>query len=114
MKANQAVFPIATMARVLGVSTAGYYAWLRREPSPRAVANAALLKRIRTVHAISRGTYGAPRVHAELSAAGEKIGRKRVARLMRTARISGGQPPSWRGDHAARSRGSSYPRLGRP
>ncbi len=83
MSANQALFPIAAMARVLGVSKAGFYAWLRRPPSAHAVADAVLLKRIRTVHATSRHTYGAPRVHAELRAGGEKHGRKRIARLMR-------------------------------
>jgi putative transposase len=66
MSANQACFPIAAMARVLGVSKAGYYAWLQRPPSARATADAALLKRIKTVHASSRQTYGAPRVHADL------------------------------------------------
>jgi putative transposase len=89
MRANQAVFPIATMARVLGVSTAGYYAWSRRSPSTRAMADADLLRRIRTVHATSRATYGAPRVHAELKADGERLGKKRVARLMRAAKIAG-------------------------
>ena len=54
MSANQACFPIAAMARVLGVSKAGYYAWLQRPPSARATADAALLKRIKTVHASSR------------------------------------------------------------
>jgi putative transposase len=89
MSANQAVFPIAVMARVLGVSIAGYYAWRRRAPSARAKADAALLKRIRTVHAVARGTYGAPRIHAELQADGEAVGRKRVARLMRAAGVAG-------------------------
>jgi len=89
MRANQAVFPIATMARVLGVSTAGYYAWSRRPPSARATADGALLKRIHTVHATSHGTYGAPRVHAELMATGQQLGRKRVARLMKAAGIVG-------------------------
>ena len=85
MSANQARFPIALMARMLGVSKAGYYAWLRRPPSARAVADAALLKRIGTVHAASRQTYGSPRVHAEPRAKGERYGRKRVERLMRAA-----------------------------
>jgi len=89
MSANQATFPVATMARVLGVSEAGYYAWLRRPPSAHALADAALLKRVRTVHASSRETYGSPRVHAELRAGGEKHGRKRVARLMRAAGLVG-------------------------
>ena len=89
MSANQARFPIATMARVLGVSQAGYHAWVRRPPSAYAVADAALLKRVRTVHASSRETYGAPRVHAELRAGGERHGRKRIARLMREAGLVG-------------------------
>lgn len=89
MNANRADFPIAAMARVLGVSEAGYHAWLRRPPSAHALADAALLKRVRTVHAASRQTYGAPRVHAELRAGGERHGRKRVARLMRAAGLVG-------------------------
>jgi putative transposase len=89
MRANQAVFPIAAMARVLGVSTAGYYAWLRRPRSARAEADDALLRQIRTVHASSHSTYGAPRVHAELKAQGRALGKKRVARLMRATGIAG-------------------------
>ena len=89
MSANQACFPVATMARVLGVSKAGYYAWLHRSPSAHAVADNALLKRIRTIHATSRQTYGAPRVHAELRAQGEQHGRKRIARLMREGGLVG-------------------------
>ena len=75
MSANQAAFPIAAMARALGVSEAGYHAWRRRPPSTRAMADAALLKRIRTVHATSRGTYGAPRIRAELRAEGQPVDR---------------------------------------
>ncbi len=89
MSANQAIFPVAAMARVLGVSKAGFYAWLRRPPSAHAEADAALLKRIKTVHASSRQTYGAPRVHAELRHHGQAHGRKRIARLMRDAGLVG-------------------------
>jgi putative transposase len=89
MSANQADFPIATMARVFGVSEAGYYAWRQRPPSAHAVADKMLLKRVRTIHASSRQTYGVPRVHAELHAGGEKHGRKRIARLMRMAGLFG-------------------------
>ena len=89
MSANQAFFAVATMARVLGVSTAGYYAWRSRRPSARAIADDALLRRVRTIHAVSRGTYGAPRVHAELRAEGRAVGKKRIARLMRAAGIAG-------------------------
>jgi len=89
MSAHQALFPVAVMARVLGVSESGFHAWRHRQPSAHAVADAALLKRIRTVHASSRETYGAPRIHAELRARGEKHGRKRIARLMRAAGLIG-------------------------
>ena len=89
MSANQAFFPVSTMARVLGVSKAGYYAWRHRSPSRHAVADTALLKRVRTVHTSSRQTYGAPRIHADLQGLGERHGRKRIARLMREAGLVG-------------------------
>lgn len=89
MSAHRAEFPIATMARVLGVSKAGYYAWLRRLPSAHAAADAMLMKRVRTIHVTSHETYGVPRIHAELWAEGKKHGRKRIARLMRQAGIVG-------------------------
>ena len=77
------------MARVLGVSEAGYHAWCKRLPSQKQEANTKLLKRVRTIHASSRETYGTPRVYAELRAGGEKHGRKRIARLMRAAGLVG-------------------------
>ena len=89
MSENQANFPIKTMARVLGVSRAGYLAWRRRPASVRARSDAELLRRIRTIHAVSQGTYGAPRIHAELRAEGLQVARKRVARLMRAAGLAG-------------------------
>ncbi len=90
------------------LSKAGYYAWADRQPSARAVADAALLKRIRTVHLGSRKTYGSPRVHAELRGLGERHGRKRIARLMREAGLVGashrrGGPVTTRRDQEARS-----------
>ena len=89
MSTNQARFRVATMARVLGVSTSGYYAWRQRPPSARAQADADLTARVRAIHADSRVTYGAPRIHAELAEAGVAVGRKRVARVMRAAGIAG-------------------------
>jgi putative transposase len=86
---HQAKYPIATMCRLLGVSSSGYYAWAKRQPSRRAQSDTALVAEIRAAHAGSRGTYGAPRVHAELAAKGIHIGRKRVARLMSTAGLAG-------------------------
>lgn len=89
MKANQAVYPVATQCRLLGVSPSGYYAWRRRPLSARTQANEALTERIRAIHALSQGTYGMPRIHAELAAEGEQVSRKRVARLMRAAGLQG-------------------------
>ena len=77
------------MCRLLGVSTSGYHAWVKRQPSRRAETDAALTADIRAAHAASRGTYGAPRIHAELAANGIRVGRKRVARLMRQAGVAG-------------------------
>jgi putative transposase len=77
------------MCRLLGVSPSGYHAWLKRQPSRRTTMDAALIVDIRAVHAASRGTYGVPRIHAELTAKGIRIGRKRVARLMRQADVAG-------------------------
>jgi putative transposase len=77
------------MGRLLGVSPSGYYAWARRPASKRAQADERLLVEIRSIHQRSRGTYGAPRVHAELRAQGTAVSRKRVARLMREAGLEG-------------------------
>ena len=95
MKANQATLPIATMARLLQVSASGYYAWVVRGPSRRACSDADLLGRIRAIHASSRGTYGMPRIHAELVEQGVHVGRKRVARLMRIASLCGVSRRRW-------------------
>ena len=89
MNAYQATYPIATMCRLLGVSPAGYYAWRNRPLPARSRSDAALLQRIRTIHAGSHGTYGAPRIHAELWAEGHAVGCKRIARLMRAAGLAG-------------------------
>ena len=80
---------VSTMCRVLGVSPSGYYAWCDREPSPRTRSNEALKERIRAIHKRSRGTYGVPRIQAELAAEGETVSRKRLARLMREMGLAG-------------------------
>ena len=89
MRAHQAQYPIVTMCRVLEISTSGDYAWLKRPPSERSRVDAVLLERTRAIHQRSKGTYGVPRVHAELKADGERVGRKRVARLMQAAGLEG-------------------------
>jgi putative transposase len=83
------MYPIATMCRLLGVSASGYYAWQGRRCCARTAGDAVLLKSIRETHEQSYATYGAPRIHAELAAKGIRIGRKRVARLMRAAGLAG-------------------------
>jgi putative transposase len=77
------------MCRVLGVSPSGFYAWLKRAPSSRAVANELLLDRIREIHRDSRENYGALNILKELSETGWLVNHKRVARLMRLHGIVG-------------------------
>ena len=89
MTAHQAVHRVATMCRVLGVSPSGYYAWRHRPLSARTRADVELTAQIEVIHRESRGTYGAPRIHAELVGDAVHIGRKRVARLMRGAGVRG-------------------------
>jgi putative transposase len=90
--AEKAHHPVALLCRVLQVSTSGFYAWLGRGASARARADANLSGQIRAIHAESRGTYGAPRVHAELRGSGTRVARKRVARLMRVGGLAGCRP----------------------
>lgn len=80
--AQRAEYPVRRLCAVLQVSVSGFYDWQKRTPSRRAQANAALAARIRDVHERSRQTYGYLRVHAELRANGEQVGKHRVARLM--------------------------------
>ena len=80
---------MAALCRLLGVSRSGYYAWRQRPPSARARADRGLNRRIREIHERSRGTYGAPRIRAELRDAGVACSRKRVARLLRQAGLQG-------------------------
>lgn len=77
------------MCRLLGVSSSGFHAWLARPPSRRALADAELCERIGEVHAESRQTYGARRVHAALRRRGIRVSRKRIERLMRQLGLSG-------------------------
>lgn len=76
-------FSVRVMCRVVGVSPSGYYAWRARPESARSREDRRLKAKIRTFHKKSRGTYGAARIHADLSEDGEGCGRHRVARLMR-------------------------------
>src|SRR5690242_6371630 len=89
MKANQASFRVTAMCRAFRVSRSGYYAWCSRAPSARAKVAEQLSVRIIEAHVASRETYGAPRLRAELAAEGIRVGRKRVARLMRVHGLEG-------------------------
>lgn len=89
MRARQAEHSVVRMCAVLGISSSGYYAWLERPPSKRTQEDEELTERIEEIHALSRRTYGAPRIHAELRAQGIRVGKKRVARLMKVAGLAG-------------------------
>lgn len=89
IEAEKADHSVPRLCQMLGVSRSGYYAWRRRSPSERARFDAVLSEKIEMIHRNSRATYGAPRVHAELRAIGIRCGRKRVARLMRRAKLRG-------------------------
>ncbi len=89
MSEHRAIFPVLTQCQVLGVSPRGYYAWRRRPPSARERDDRVLMARIERVYQDSRQTYGSPRIHAELTDDGIRVGRKRVQRLMKTLGIEG-------------------------
>jgi putative transposase len=91
--AEKSRFPVAALCRVLGVNRTAFHNWEGRAPSDRALTDAWLTEKIRRIHEQSRGVYGAPRVHAELRLEhGIQVGRKRVARLMKAADITGVRP----------------------
>ena len=99
MDAQKATTAITRMAELLDVSRSGYYAWQARRkavPGPRAARRAELAAKIAAAHAASDGVYGAPRVTAELRAAGEVVSGKTVATLMRAAALRGVSPRPWR------------------
>jgi len=83
VEAEKAFYPVRLLCRCLAVSRAGFYAWRRRAPSPRALEDTQLSVEIRASHAESRRTYGSPRVLRDLRDRGRRVSRKRVARLMR-------------------------------
>lgn len=90
IETEKATYAVITLCRVLGVSTSGYYDWFQRGSSPRSQRDMELKGYIRQIHQDSGGTYGAPRVHAELSLGlGLSCSRKRVARLMRVQGLKG-------------------------
>jgi putative transposase len=89
IEAERASHSVPMLCKLLGISRSGYYAWRNRPPSERARFDAVLSEKIEVIHRNSRATYGAPRVLAELRAIGIRCARKRVARLMRRAKLKG-------------------------
>ncbi len=87
IRAHLGDFEVEAMCRVLGVSSSGYYAWCKCEPSPRRKRREDLLNEIQQSHIESRCTYGSPRVCKELNARGVKACENTVAKLMRQAEI---------------------------
>ena len=94
--AEKALYPLRILCRVLGVSRSGYYAWRARKPSARALEDEQLRPKVVEAFATGRGTYGSPRVRDELVDQGFRIGRKRVARLMRELGLRGVCPRKFR------------------
>jgi len=96
MKAHSKEFKIEKMADVLGVSRGGYYEFIERKPSKRALENEALVEEIKKTHKNSRGLYGSPRLHAELRKQGQKCSRKRVSKLMKQEKIQARMRKKWK------------------
>jgi putative transposase len=90
VEAEAAQFPVSLLCRAVGVTRQGFYAWKRRPPSARELADRELAERIRQIYSASEGIYGAPRIYSELKLGeGIAVGKKRVARLMRELGIRG-------------------------
>lgn len=83
ISAEKAKFSVKWLCRQLNVSKSGYYAWLRRPPSPRSVQDAALVAEIKELRKGPCKVYGSPRMHREVSTTDRPVGRHRVACQMR-------------------------------
>jgi putative transposase len=93
-------FPVAAACAAAGVSTSAFHAWVasnRQGPSPANHQQAELVAEIRSIHQESGGTYGSPRIHAELARRGWRVNHKRVEQLMATHGIVGHRPRRRRG-----------------
>ena len=86
---EKANYPVVVLCEVLQVRRSGFYAWLKREPSARARSNTAARVHIRTVYRRHKGRYGYPRIYRELQGQGMRVGRHRIARLMRLEGLRG-------------------------
>jgi transposase InsO family protein len=96
IEAEKATFPVAVSCVVLGVSRAGFYAWRRRPPAARTMADQRLALEVAAIFAEKRQRYGSPRVQRELRDRGQRVGRMRVARVMRAHGLRARQPRRFR------------------
>jgi putative transposase len=96
IEAEKATFPVAVSCAVLGVSRAGFYAWRTRAPAARTLADQRLAVEVAAIFAEKRQRYGSPRVHRELQDRGRRVGRMRVARVMRLHGLRARQPRRFR------------------
>lgn len=96
MKSMRSTFPVLRMAKVLGVCPAGFYDWLKREPSARSQRNKKLMEEIRKVHQESRQTYGPIRIRQELASMGIHVGRDHIGRLRKEMGLNCAQKRKYR------------------
>jgi putative transposase len=104
IQVEKATYPVEVLCRVLEVARSGFYAWCHRPRGVRAQQNDGLVTQILTCYHAARGRYGSPRIHQDLCAQGVRVGRHRVARLMRLQGLR-----SIRRRHAWRSHGMPAP-----
>jgi putative transposase len=96
IQAEKAEVPVAVSCRALEVSRSAYYRWTRAEPSERSIEDQLLSAKVRAIHTEHKGRYGSPRIHRELRERGDRVGRKRVARLMSEEGLRGRMPRRFR------------------
>ena len=94
--AQKAYFTVTDLCNALEVSTSGYYAWCKRQPSQRELDDAELLQVIRELFKANRQVYGSPRIHDALKDLGHRVGENRVARIMRENGLSARPKRAWR------------------
>lgn len=85
-------WPVRVQCRVLEVSASGFYDHVNRQPGPRQRRREQLARRVKRIHADSRGVYGSPRVFKQMKGEGEKVSRKTVASIMRDGDLHGKSP----------------------
>jgi len=96
MLVEKSNFTVTRMVRLLGVSRSGFYAWLGRVPSQRAIRAERIEAKVAWFHGDSDEVSGSPKILADLRDDGEVISRKTVAKTMRKLHLKGVCPKRWR------------------